>query len=70
MGERKVRTPQGSVLANGEDRRRMVRPVRLRYGKCHRKYTALLVPVALERGGSRQGKGEKVRPPDGFGGSM
>ena len=50
-GERKVRTPQGSVLANGEGRRRMVStgtpPVRK-------------VPQKIYRPAGRD-KGEKVR---------
>jgi len=43
---RKVRTPQGSVLANGQRGRPQ--------GKCHRKHTA-------ELAGTAGGKGEKVR---------
>ena len=58
---RKVRTPQGSVLANGQDRSGLFRWDRHsclsfregsgRYGQCHRKYTA----------SRKRGKGEKVR---------
>jgi hypothetical protein len=49
FGERKVRTPTSSMLANGEARRRD--------GKCNRKDTA--AAIILRDGGC--GKGEMVR---------
>jgi hypothetical protein len=54
-GERKVRTPQGSVLANGEGRKGISDP-------SGRTLPARKVPQKIYRSDELRSKGEKVRP--------